>query len=151
MKFVIQRVSGAEVKVGEEIVGRVGTGYLVLVGICHDDTEEIAAKMVRKMLGLRIFPDAEGKSNLDIKAVGGEALLVSQFTLYADCRKGNRPSFTKAAPAELAERLYEYVISECAKEIKTEAGIFGASMRVSLANEGPFTIVLDSEEILCSC
>ncbi|MDR2547726.1 MAG: D-tyrosyl-tRNA(Tyr) deacylase [Lachnospiraceae bacterium] len=158
MKFVIQRVSKAEVfvkkieaegRIEEELKGQIGCGFLVLVGICADDTEAIADKMVRKMLGLRIFADSNGKSNLDLATVNGSLLLVSQFTLYADCKKGNRPSFINAADPIVAEELYQYVVSACAKEVETvKSGVFGASMRVSLVNEGPYTIILDSDEIL---
>jgi D-tyrosyl-tRNA(Tyr) deacylase len=148
MKFIIQRVSHAEVTVEDESVGKIDIGFLVLVGICNNDTKEIADKLIKKMLGLRIFADAAGKSNLDLRAVGGGLLIISQFTLYADCRKGNRPSFVHAGTPEMANELYEYVIAECSKEIsEVKAGIFGASMRVSLVNEGPYTIVLDSEEL----
>lgn len=148
MKFVIQRVSQAEVLVEGQIVGKIGKGFLVFIGIRNDDTKETAVKMIKKLLGLRIFADEEGKSNLDIKAVGGSLLMISQFTLYADCKKGNRPSFTSAGGADLANELYEYVLLECAKEeIEVQSGIFGASMKVSLVNEGPFTIILDSDTL----
>ena len=148
MKFIIQRVSHAEVKVEEKVVGKIDKGFLVFVGIRNDDTKEIADKMVKKLLGLRIFADSEGKSNLDIRTVGGGLLIISQFTLYADCKKGNRPSFINAGSPELANELYEYIKGECAKEIsEVQAGVFGESMKVSLLNEGPFTIVLDSDEV----
>ena len=149
MKFVIQRVTNAQVDVDGSTVGKIGPGYLVLIGINNSDTEEIAEKMVKKLIGLRIFKDEEGKTNLDIKAVGGALLLISQFTLYADCRKGNRPSFIDAGSPEHANNLYEYIIHACKKEISVvEKGVFGGDMKVSLLNDGPFTIVLDSEEIL---
>ena len=149
MKFVIQRVQSASVTVDEKIVGKIGNGYLVLIGIAQTDTKEIADKMLRKLINLRIFEDAEGKTNLDIRAVNGSLLLVSQFTLYADCKKGNRPSFVYAGKPDTANELYEYIIAECKKEIPVvEHGIFGADMKVSLLNDGPFTIVLDSAEIL---
>ena len=148
MRFVIQRVQHAEVKVDGEVTGRIDKGFLVLIGIAETDTKEIADKMIKKLLGLRIFEDAQGKTNLDLHAVNGELLLVSQFTLYADCRKGNRPSFVKAGNPELANGLYEYIIAKCREDIaKVEKGIFGADMKVSLLNDGPFTILLDSEEI----
>lgn len=148
MKFVIQRVEQASVSVDKKIVGEISKGYLVLVGICDTDTEEIARKMVQKMLNLRIFEDAEGKTNLNLESVGGELLIISQFTLYADCRKGNRPSFTKAGNPELAKSLYESIIEKCSETVPRVAqGVFGEHMEVSLTNHGPFTIVLDSEEI----
>lgn len=148
MKFVIQRVQYAEVKVDNEIVGKINHGFLVLVGVSQSDTEQIADKMLKKLLGLRIFEDADGKTNLDIHAVSGEILFVSQFTLYADCRKGNRPSFIQAGAPDEAKRLYEYLISEASKQIPVvQHGIFSADMKVSLLNDGPFTILLDSAEI----
>lgn len=148
MKFVIQRVQYAEVKVDNEIVGKINHGFLVLVGVSQSDTEQIADKMLKKLLGLRIFEDADGKTNLDIHAVSGEILFVSQFTLYADCRKGNRPSFIQAGAPDEANRLYEYLIDEASKQIPVvQHGIFGADMKVSLLNDGPFTILLDSAEI----
>lgn len=148
MRFVIQRVQHAEVKVDGESTGKIDKGFLVLIGVAETDTKEIADKMIKKLLGLRIFEDAQGKTNLDLHAVNGELLLVSQFTLYADCRKGNRPSFIKAGNPELANNLYKYIISKCRESIpKVEKGIFGADMKVTLLNDGPFTILLDSEEI----
>lgn len=148
MRFVIQRVQHAEVKVDGESTGKIDKGFLVLIGVAETDTKEIADKMIKKLLGLRIFEDDQGKTNLDLHAVNGELLLVSQFTLYADCRKGNRPSFIKAGNPQLANELYEYIIGKCRESIpKVEKGIFGADMKVSLLNDGPFTILLDSEEI----
>lgn len=148
MRLVIQRVQHAEVKVNGETTGSIGKGFLVLIGVAETDTREIADKMIKKLLGLRIFEDAEGKTNLDLDAVDGELLLVSQFTLYADCKKGNRPSFIKAGNPDIANELYEYIIDRCRESIATvEKGIFGADMKVSLLNDGPFTILLDSEEI----
>lgn len=148
MRFVIQRVQHAEVKVNGETTGSIGKGFLVLIGVAETDTREIADKMIKKLLALRIFEDAEGKTNLDLDAVDGELLLVSQFTLYADCKKGNRPSFIKAGNPDMANELYEYIIAKCRQEIpKVEKGIFGADMKVSLLNDGPFTILLDSDEI----
>lgn len=151
MKFVIQRVSSARVEVEGQITGAIEQGFMVLIGCCENDTEEIADKMVRKMLGLRIFADENGKTNLSLQSVGGSLLLVSQFTLYADCKKGNRPSFIKAGDPHHAEQLYEYIISRCASEapdIQIKTGIFGADMQVFLVNDGPFTIILDSDEII---
>lgn len=148
MRFVIQRVREAKVTVEERSVGQIAQGFLVLVGISQTDTEPVADKMVKKLIGLRIFEDAEGKTNLDIKTVAGSLLLVSQFTLYADCRKGNRPSFTHAGAPDRAEALYGYILQLCRKEIPTvESGVFGANMKVSLTNDGPFTVILDSDDI----
>lgn len=144
MKFVIQRVTEASVKVDGEYTGKIKKGYLVLIGVGHGDTKENADKYIKKMLNLRIFEDENGKTNLSLKDVGGELLLVSQFTLYANCKKGNRPSFTEAGNPKIAEELYEYIIEECKKEIDmVETGIFGAHMEVSLVNDGPFTVVLE--------
>ncbi len=148
MRFVIQRVSEASVTVDNEIIGSIGKGFLVLIGVCDTDTKEIADKMIRKMLGLRIFEDAQGKTNLSLDATGGELLLVSQFTLYADCRKGNRPSFIRAGAPELADELYQYIIQKCREQNDHVAtGIFGADMKVRLLNDGPFTIILDSDDL----
>lgn len=146
MRFVIQRVTRASVTVDHQVIGAIDQGFLVFVGISGTDTREIAEKLVRKMIGLRIFKDENGKVNLDLKTVGGQLLIVSQFTLYADCKKGNRPSFTNAGAPQLAEELYEYIISLCKKEIpKVEHGSFGADMKVELLNDGPFTILYDSD------
>ncbi len=149
MKFVIQVVSQAQVDIDGETVGKIGKGFMVLVGIGQDDTKEIADKMVDKLIKLRIFDDENGKTNLALADVDGGLLLVSQFTLYANCRKGNRPSFTEAgAPAE-SEALYDYICDACAERVPvTERGRFGADMKVSLVNEGPFTVILDSKEIM---
>ncbi|MDE5803933.1 MAG: D-tyrosyl-tRNA(Tyr) deacylase [Lachnospiraceae bacterium] len=148
MRFVIQRVRSAAVTVEENIVGQIEKGFLVFVGISQTDNEQIADKMVKKLIGLRIFEDAEGKTNLDIKTVSGSLLMVSQFTLYADCKKGNRPSFTHAGAPDKANALYEYILHLCKEEIPVvEKGIFGADMKVSLINDGPFTVILDSDEI----
>ena len=145
MKLVIQRVSQASVAVDDRIIGEIGKGFLVLIGVGKDDTKETADKYIRKMLGLRIFEDENGKTNLSLKDVDGQLLLVSQFTLYASCRKGNRPSFIEAGDPETAEALYEYMTRQCRREIPVvETGEFGAEMRVSLVNDGPFTIVLDN-------
>lgn len=149
MRFVIQRVREASVTVDGEVLGKIGHGLLVLVGVADSDDKEIADKMIDKMTKLRIFDDVEGKTNLSASDVNGAFLIISQFTLYADCKKGNRPSFTKAGKPELANELYEYVINEVRKKgFQTEHGAFGADMKVSLLNDGPFTIVLDSEEIV---
>ncbi len=149
MKFVLQRVLEANVKVDGEIKGEIGKGYLLLVGISNDDNKEIADKMIEKVSRLRIFEDADGKSNLSIDQVDGEILVISQFTLYADCRKGNRPSFTEAGAPVLAEELYEYIIKRCEELFRnTEKGVFGTDMKISLVNDGPFTLVLDSKEII---
>ena len=149
MRFVIQRVKHAKVEVDEKIIGSIEQGFLVLVGISNEDTEQIADKMTKKLIGLRIFEDENGKTNLDLKSVGGELLIISQFTLYADCKKGNRPSFVRAGEPEKAEKLYHYIIEQCKKEIpKVQEGCFGADMKVSLLNDGPFTVVLDSDEII---
>lgn len=148
MKFVIQRVTSASVAVEGKTVGSIEKGFMVLIGVCADDTREIADKMIKKLIGLRIFEDAQGKTNLSLSDVGGSLLLISQFTLYADCRKGNRPSFIHAGGPDMANELYEYVISRCQKEVPVvEQGIFGADMKVALTNDGPFTIVLDSAEL----
>lgn len=149
MKFVIQRVEHASVSVEEKIIGEIQKGFLVLIGVSESDTTDIADKMVKKLLGLRIFPDASGKTNLSLRDVDGELLLISQFTLYADCRKGNRPSFVHAGNPTLANQLYEYVIAACTKEVPVvQTGTFGADMKVELLNDGPFTVVLDSDEII---
>lgn len=149
MRFVVQRVQRASVMIDGETKGSIGTGYLVLIGIGQGDDEPIADKLVQKLINLRIFEDEDGKTNLALKDVGGELLLVSQFTLYADCKKGNRPSFTKAGKPEQAERLYQYIIKKCQEQIPVvEQGEFGADMKVDLLNDGPFTILLDSEEIV---
>lgn len=148
MKFVIQRVTHASVTVEEKIIGNIDKGFLVLIGICNDDTEDTADKMIKKTAGLRIFDDENGKTNLSLNDVGGELLLVSQFTLYADCKKGYRPSFINAGSPDHANKLYEYIINEFKKlEFKVETGKFGADMKVDLLNDGPFTILLDSNEL----
>lgn len=148
MRFVIQRVTSSKVTIGGEVRGEIGKGFLVLIGVAGGDTAEIADKMIRKMVNMRIFEDENGKTNLGLKDVGGSLLLISQFTLYADCKKGNRPSFIKAGAPDMAEKMYEYIISECKKEIEVvEQGEFGADMKVELLNDGPFTILLDSDEL----
>lgn len=148
MKLVIQRVNHAEVSVEGKIVGKIGKGLLVFLGVGQQDTKEIADKFLKKLLGLRIFEDENGKTNLSMADVNGELLIVSQFTLYANCRKGNRPSFIEAGQPDMANELYEYMLQEAAKQVPVvERGIFGADMKVSLENDGPFTILLD-EHIL---
>lgn len=148
MKFVIQRVLESEVKVDGKTLGKIGKGFMVLIGVSDTDTKEIADKMVKKMLGLRIFEDENGKTNLSLETVGGELLLISQFTLYANCKKGNRPSFIEAGAPDMASEMYEYIIAKCKEQVSVvERGEFGADMKVSLINDGPFTIVLDSEKL----
>lgn len=144
MKFVIQRVSEASVNVDGKTIGSINEGFLVFIGVVQDDTTQEADRLVDKMLKLRIFRDEAGKTNCSLSDVGGELLLVSQFTLCADCRKGNRPSFVNAAPPDEAERLYNYIIDKCRASVAVvETGSFGADMKVSLINNGPFTIILD--------
>ncbi len=144
MKFVIQKVSSASVEVEGKCVGKIGKGFLVLVGISREDTRETADQYIKKMVNLRIFADSEGKTNLSLADVNGEILLVSQFTLYANCRKGNRPSFVDAGDPQMAEELYEYMIRKLRETVPVvQTGVFGAMMKVSLVNEGPFTILLD--------
>ena len=148
MKFLIQRVSKAEVKVASERIGYIQNGFLVFVGISKEDTCEIADKMIHKLLNLRIFKDEAGKTNLNLDAVSGSLLIVSQFTLYADCKHGNRPSFIGAGAPDTANSLYEYIIAKCRETVSdVQHGEFGADMRISLVNEGPFTIILDSDEL----
>ena len=148
MRLVIQRVLQAEVQVNENTVGKINKGLLVFVGAGHEDSREVADKYLKKLLGLRIFEDENGKTNLSLKDVNGELLMASQFTLYANCKKGNRPSFIEAGEPHMAEKLYEYMIQEAKKSVPVvEHGIFGADMKVSLINDGPFTIILD-EKIL---
>lgn len=148
MRLVIQRVNHAQVAVNGEICGKIGKGLLVFIGVGHDDTREIADKYLKKLLGLRIFEDANGKTNLSLADINGELLMVSQFTLYADCKHGNRPGFTNAGAPDMANELYEYMLSEAGKKVPVvQHGIFGADMKVTLENDGPFTIILD-ESIL---
>lgn len=145
MKFVIQRVTEGSVKVDGTVVGAINKGYVVLIGVGQNDTTAEADKLIKKMTGLRIFADENDKTNLSLKDVNGELLLISQFTLYADCRKGNRPSFIEAGDPKKAEELYEYIIRECQKIVPVvEHGVFGADMKVSLCNDGPFTILLEA-------
>lgn len=148
MRFVIQRVNEASVAVEGQVIGQIKKGFLVLIGVSGNDTKEIADKMVKKLLGLRIFDDENDKINLSLTDVGGELLLVSQFTLYANCKKGYRPSFIEAGAPDMAEDMYEYIIDKCKSEgYHVETGSFGADMKVSLINDGPFTIVLDSADL----
>lgn len=148
MKFVIQRVTEGSVTVENNIIGQIGKGFVVLIGVGHEDTTDIADKMVKKMIGLRIFEDENGKTNLSLADVDGELLLISQFTLYANCKKGNRPSFTESGAPVLAEQLYQYIIEKCQESVPVvQTGSFGADMKVSLVNDGPFTIVLDSNKL----
>ena len=148
MRFVVQRVTEASVSVDNEMIGKINKGFMVLIGVTGSDTKEIADKMVKKLIGLRIFEDEQGKTNLDLKSVSGSLLLISQFTLYADCKKGNRPSFINAGAPDMANELYEYIIQLCKKEIEiVEKGSFGADMKVRLLNDGPFTVILDSAEL----
>lgn len=148
MRFVIQRVKEASVTIDGTVHGQIGNGFLVLIGIAQSDTREIADTMIRKLIGLRIFQDENEKTNLSLADVNGSLLLVSQFTLYADCKKGNRPSFVKAGKPDMANELYEYIIAKTKEKVaNVQTGVFGADMKVSLLNDGPFTILLDSAEI----
>lgn len=149
MKFVIQRVAHANVVVDGKELGKIGKGFMVLIGVSKEDDKNIADKMLDKMIKLRIFEDENGKTNLSLDDVGGELLLISQFTLYANCKKGNRPSFIDAGAPDEANALYEYIIEKCKERVNVvERGEFGADMKVSLLNDGPFTILLDSAEIM---
>ena len=148
MRFVVQRVTHASVTVDSQVIGKIGNGFMVLIGVADTDTREIADKMVKKLLGLRIFEDENGKTNLDIHTVEGELLLISQFTLYANCRHGNRPSFIVAGKPDMANEMYEYIIAKCKEQVPVvEKGEFGADMKVELLNDGPFTILLDSDQL----
>lgn len=148
MKFIIQRVSHAKCTVDNTITGEINKGFCVFIGISSKDTKKIADKMIKKLIGMRIFADENDKTNLSLADVSGSLLLISQFTLYADCKKGNRPSFVNAGSPDIAIPLYEYIISECQKQISNvQTGIFGADMKISIENDGPFTIILDSEEL----
>ena len=148
MRFLIQRVNKAEVTIEGRTAGAIEEGVCVFVGVSNTDTMEIADKMIRKLINLRIFSDENDKTNLNISSVNGELLIISQFTLYADCKHGNRPSFIDSGKPDLAEELYEYIIAKCRESgAKVEHGEFGAVMKVSLVNDGPFTIWLDSESL----
>ena len=144
MKIVLQRVTSASVTVDGEVTGRIGMGYLVLLGVGRDDTEEDCRRLADKIIKLRIFADENGKTNLDLAAVGGSLLVVSQFTLYADCRKGNRPNFIQAGDPNQAQRLYEYFVDYCrSRGQHVETGVFGGDMKGELLNDGPFTVILE--------
>lgn len=145
MRFLVQRVSKAKVIVDNEIVGKIEKGFMTLIGIKQGDTKKEADKLIKKILKLRVFEDENGKMNLNIKQVDGKILAISQFTLYADTKKGNRPSFINAAKPEEAEELYKYIINELSKEINVEKGVFGAHMDVDFVNDGPVTILLEEE------
>ena len=148
MRTVVQRVTHASVKVDGQTIGEIGKGFLILLGVAEEDEEAIADKMADKICRLRIFEDENGKTNLSLADVGGEILVVSQFTLYADCKKGNRPSFVKAGNPEKENRLYEYFMNRCATHVQTvQHGQFGADMKVELLNDGPFTLMLDSRDL----
>ena len=148
MRFIVQRVTHASVTIDQNIKGQIGTGFMVLIGIHQTDTKEIADKMIHKLIHLRIFEDESGKSNLDLAAVNGSLLLISQFTLYADCKHGHRPSYIEAAKPDLASPLYDYIIARCKESIPdVQTGSFGADMKIDLLNDGPFTIILDSEDL----
>lgn len=148
MKFVIQRVTHANVSVDNQILGEISKGLLVFIGVTHTDTKEIADKMVKKLVNMRIFQDENDKTNLALADVNGQLLLISQFTLYADCKKGNRPSFVNAGKPDMANDLYEYIIECCKESVPVvEKGSFGADMKIELLNDGPFTIVLDSDDL----
>ncbi len=148
MRFVIQRVTESKVEVEGKVIGQIGRGFMVLIGVSDTDTKEIADKMVKKLIGMRIFEDDNGKTNLSLDAVDGELLLISQFTLYANCKRGNRPSFIEAGAPDMANEMYEYIIEKCKESVNVvERGEFGADMKVSLVNDGPFTILLDSDAL----
>lgn len=148
MRAVVQRVTQASVAVDGEVLGRIGKGFLILLGAAEGDTEELAEKLADKICRLRIFEDENGKTNLSLDDVGGELLVISQFTLYADCRKGNRPSFIKAGEPRMAQALYEHFMEHCKTHVETvERGRFGADMKVELLNDGPFTLMLDTADL----
>ena len=143
MRLVVQRVKNAKVEVDNKIVGQINQGYMVLVGVGPNDTEKEADYLAKKLINLRIFEDENGKMNLSIKDVNGELLLISQFTLYADCSGGNRPSFINAAKPDKANELYEYFCKKCTESVPVQKGVFGAHMEVTLQNSGPVTILLE--------
>lgn len=144
MKFVVQRVKNAQVDIEGKTVGKIDKGFMVLIGVTHTDTKEVADYLVKKLINLRVFEDENGKMNLSLKDVGGSLLLVSQFTLYADCSSGNRPSFIDSAKPDFANELYEYIIEECRKQVGiVQKGVFGADMQVGLVNDGPVTVILE--------
>ncbi len=149
MRFVIQRVTEAKVEIDGNVAGEINKGFMVLIGVCNDDNKQIADKMVTKLCNMRIFDDEDGKTNLGLKDVDGELLLISQFTLYANCKKGNRPSFIDAMEPVKAEQMYDYIVDKCSEcGFNVQTGEFGADMKVSLVNDGPFTVILDSDEIM---
>ncbi|MDF2541927.1 MAG: hypothetical protein K0S47_1645 [Herbinix sp.] len=146
MRIVVQRVKEAKVTIEDRTVGSIGKGLLLLIGVGQDDTKELTDRYIDKIIKLRIFADEQGKTNLSLQDVGGEVLVVSQFTLYADCKKGNRPSFTSAADPKKANELYEYFLIAIKERLgNVEKGEFGADMQVSLVNDGPFTVILGEE------
>ena len=148
MRFVIQRVKHSSVSVDGEVIGKIGRGYMVLIGVCDADDEAVADRLAEKMIKLRINEDENGKTNLSLADVDGALLLISQFTLYADCKKGNRPSFVKAGSPDHANALYEYIIEKCRERVPVvEKGSFGAEMEVEHVNDGPFTVILDSDTL----
>ncbi len=148
MKFVIQRVTAASCTVEGTVTGAIKDGFCVFIGVAETDTRQIADKMIQKLIGMRIFSDENDKINLSLHDIGGSLLLISQFTLYANCRKGNRPSFTDAGNPDMANEMYEYIITECKKQIpNVQTGIFGADMKLEIHNDGPFTIILDSRDL----
>ncbi len=145
MKFLVQKVSKAEVRVDNNVIGKINKGFMILIGIHKNDTIKEADKLISKVLKLRIFEDENDKLNLNIKDIDGEILAISQFTLYGNTEKGNRPSFINAAKGDVAEPLYDYIVQELSKNIKTEKGKFGTFMEVDFINEGPVTIILEEE------
>lgn len=147
MRALLQRVSQAQVTVDGQVTGAIGNGFLVLLGVGPDDTPQIAERLWDKIRRLRVFDDAAGKMNLSLEAVDGSVLVVSQFTLYANCRRGNRPGFTDAAKPQLANELYQYFCQVAARDVPVETGIFAAEMQVSLTNDGPITIWLDTDDL----
>ncbi len=148
MKFVIQRVTAASCVVDGTVTGAIKDGFCVFIGVAETDTKQIADKMIQKLIGMRIFSDENDKINLSLHDINGSLLLISQFTLYANCRKGNRPSFTDAGNPDMANEMYEYIIAECKKQIpNVQTGIFGADMKLEIHNDGPFTIILDSNDL----
>lgn len=148
MRFIIQRVTQASCTVDNQITGKIDNGLCVFIGVSDTDNTKIADKMMSKLINMRIFSDSDGKTNLSLKDVNGQLLLISQFTLYANCRKGNRPSFTDAGNPELANNLYEYCIEQAKQSVDVvQTGIFGADMQIALNNDGPFTIILDSDDL----
>ena len=148
MRAIIQRVSNANVSIGGAVVGSCGTGFLILLGVAQDDTEDEVERLWQKIFKLRIFPDCDKPTGASLADIGGEALIISQFTLYADCRKGNRPSFTQAGDPEKSNQLYELFVARAKEDLRhVDSGVFGADMQVSLVNDGPFTIALDTDEL----